>query len=411
MTTHVLTGATGFVGSHLLADLLSNDPTSTVYALARGDSQHPAAERVQAALDVAGYDPSDGRGPTVPSDSRGPTVPSDSRGPTVPSDSRGPTVPSDGRGPIVVESELTEPLCGVTPDSLPPGDGPLVFWHLAASLQWRRGQREQVFRTNVDGTRHALELAKSLGADLFVYMSTAYTCGSVQGDIAEELHRPASFSNVYEESKCAAEHLVAGFEGPRTLILRPSVIVGSSHDYRPSGSYTGLYGYLSELRRFKEMLGDSDEAVRYPADRSTRVSFIPVDHVVEDSRAIVAAELAAPRQDIYHVSGRSEAAVGEVTDYMLKLLGLQDRLFIIDEDFDDPSTFERFFAKRIDFFSDYLRREKRFIRNHGPERSVPLHELMKFIDAEDEALSAEARPARRAAPEPDQLARPHGAAV
>jgi hypothetical protein len=103
---------------------------------------------------------------------------------------------------------------------------------------------------------------------------------------------------------------------------------------------------------------------------------------VEDFLAIVAAELARPNKSIYHVSGRSEAACGDITDYMLKLLGLQDRLFIINESFEDPSTFERFFAKRIDFFSEYLRREKRFIRTVGPERSVPLHELMKFIDAE-----------------------------
>ncbi|GGQ55334.1 SDR family oxidoreductase [Couchioplanes azureus] len=375
MTDHILTGATGFVGSHLLADLLSDDPAGAVYALARGDSRAPAADRVAAALRVAGHER-----------------------------------PADRHRMTVVEAELTEPLCGVAPAALPRGDGPLVFWHLAASLQWRRGQREQVFRTNVDGTRHALELAAGVGADLFVYMSTAYTCGSVHGDIAEELHQPPAFSNVYEESKCAAEHLVAGFEGPRSLILRPSVIVGSSRTYTPSGSYTGLYGYLSELRKFKEMLGDSDESVRYPADRSTRISFIPVDHVVADSRAIVADELAAPRQSIYHVSGQSESAVGEITDYMLKLLGLQDRLFIIDEEFDDPSTFERFFAKRIDFFSDYLRREKRFARSRGPERSVSLHELMKFIDAEDQALSTEARPARRT-PDPGHLSPVPGAAV
>jgi nucleoside-diphosphate-sugar epimerase len=347
MTDHILTGATGFVGSHLLADLLSDDTTGSVHALARGNSQRPAAERVDAALEVAGYDPTHGR-----------------------------------RRLTVVESELTDALCGVVPGSIPRGDGPLVFWHLAASLQWRRGRREQVFQTNVNGTRQALELAAGVGADLFVYMSTAFTCGGLHGDVPEALHQPPGFSNVYEESKSAAEHLVAEFEGPRNLILRPSVIVGTSKDYRPSGSYTGLYGYLSELRKFKEMLGDSDESVRFTADRSTRISFIPVDHVVEDSRAIVAAELTTPRQSIYHVSGRSESAVGEFTDYMLQLLGLQDRLFIVNETFEDPSTLERFFAKRIEFFSDYLRREKRFIRNVGPERSVPMHELTRFIDAE-----------------------------
>ncbi|GAA2425332.1 SDR family oxidoreductase [Streptomyces macrosporus] len=347
MTDHILTGATGFVGSHLLADLLSDDTTGSVYALARGNSRHSAVERVHKALEVAGHD-----------------------------------LAHDRRRMTVVESELTEPLCGVAPGSTPRGDGPLVFWHLAASLQWRRGLRERVFRTNVDGTRHALELAASLGADLFVYVSTAYTCGTLHGDVPEALHRPPAFSNVYEESKNAAEHLVAEFGGPRSLILRPSVVVGTSHDHRPSGSYTGLYGYLSELRKFREMLGDSDESVRFTADRSTRISFIPVDHVVEDSRAIVEAELTTPRRSIYHVSARSESAVGEFTDYMLKLLGLEDRLFIVDDAFEDPSTLERFFAKRIEFFADYLRREKRFVRSVGPERSLPFHELTRFIDAE-----------------------------
>lgn len=377
MTNHILTGATGFVGSHLLADLLSDDAAGSVHALARGNSRGTPAERVRAALASAGHE-----------------------------------LPQDQHRLAVVDSQLSEPLCGVAPDSIPHGEGPLVFWHLAASLQWRRGQREQVFRTNVDGTRHALELAASLGADLFVYVSTAYTCGTLHGDMQPELHEPVAFSNVYEESKCAAEHVVSGFEELRTLILRPSVIVGTSHDHRPSGSYTGLYGYLSELRKFKDMLGDSDESVRYTADRSTRISFIPVDHVVQDSRAIVTAELATPRQSIYHVSGRSECAVGDITDYMLDLLGLRDRLFIIDDAFEDPSTFERFFAKRIEFFSEYLRREKRFVRDAGAERVVPFDELKKFIDAEN-TLTTEAQPARRTTREtgPDGDLVPQGAAV
>jgi nucleoside-diphosphate-sugar epimerase len=357
MTDHILTGATGFVGSHLLADLLSDDTTGSVYALARGDSRRSAADRVHAALKVAGHD----------------------------------VAHDDGRPMTVVQSELTEPLCEVAAGATPRGAGPRVFWHLAASLQWRRGQREQIFQTNVDGTRHALELAANLDVDLFVYMSTAYTCGAVHGDVPEELHRPPAFSNIYEESKCAAEHVVAEFERPRTLILRPSVVVGSSKDYRASGSYTGLYGYLSELRKFKKMLGDSEESVRVAADRSTRISFIPVDHVVADSRAIVAAELTRPRQDIYHVSGRSESAVGDITDYMLQLLGIEDRLFFVDDALEAPSTLERLFARRIEFFSEYLRREKRFIRNVGPQRSVPLHELARFIDAECASMESEPR--------------------
>ncbi|MGW1837037.1 SDR family oxidoreductase [Streptomyces sp. NPDC002067] len=347
MTDHVLTGTTGFVGSHLLSDLLSDDTTGSVYALARGTAERSAAERVHAALAVAGHRSADGQRPLT-----------------------------------VVESELTEPLCGVAAAAVPRGDGPLVFWHIAASLQWQQEKRASVFETNVEGTRHALELAKSLGADLFVYVSTAYTCGTLHGDLPEALHRPPAFNNAYEESKCAAEHLVAGSEGLRTLILRPSVVMGTSHDHRPSGSYTGLYGYLTTLRRFQSELDGSGGPVRFAADRDTTISFIPVDHLVEDFRAIVGAEMAAPRRSVYHVSGRTESTVGELTDYMLKILGMDGQILLVDETLEDLSPLELSLAKRLEFFSGYLRAEKRFIRSQEPERSTPFHELTRFIDAE-----------------------------
>jgi nucleoside-diphosphate-sugar epimerase len=344
---HFVTGGTGFVGSHLLADLITDAAADRLFALARGDADGTAAERVGAALKVAVGDPA-----------------------------------FEQDRVTVVDGELTLPLCGVDPATVEHSDAPLVFWHLAASLQWRRGQREQVFKTNVQGTRNALELARSLGADLFVYVSTAYTCGSLFGDIPEELHRPVGFNNVYEESKCAAEHLVADFDGMRTVILRPSVVVGTTQGYRASGSYTGLYGYLSELRRFKELLGDSDLSVRVTADRHIRISFISVDHVVEDARAIVAAELTDPRQSVYHVSGGCESAAGDIFDYMLELLGLQGRLHLVNDDLHDATTIEKFFEKRIAFFSDYVRREKRFAKATGPDRAMSLSDIRKFIDAE-----------------------------
>jgi nucleoside-diphosphate-sugar epimerase len=346
MTRHIVTGATGFIGGHLLADLLSDPDSTTVYALTRGRSRLTAAERVRENLTASGGTDA---GDTLE----------------------------------VLDADLGDELCGVTPESISREDGPLIFWHLAASLQWRRGQREAIFRTNVEGTRHALELAKAAGADLFVYMSTAYTCGTSAGDLAEELHRPPSFNNAYEESKCATEHLVAGFEGVRTLILRPSVVVGTSTDYQPSGSYTGLYGYLSELRRFKDMLGDSDEVVRFSCDRDTRISFIAVDHVVSDARKIVSAELAEPTRSIHHLSGRCEVTVGDICDYMLKLLDLQDRLVLMADEVDEPSVLERMFDKRVEFFSDYMRNEKRFIRSTGLERTLLKSEIFKYIDGEN----------------------------
>ncbi|MCV7225260.1 SDR family oxidoreductase [Mycolicibacterium komossense] len=345
---HIVTGATGFVGSHLLADLLSDPDTAEVYALCRPTEELSARQRLLDAIAGANRDLPVGAVERL----------------------------------VVLEADVTRPLCGVSPERITRGGDSCVFWHLGASLQWRKGRRDETFDTNVAGTRHALELADRAAADLFVYVSTAYTCGSLGGDIPEALHRPASFNNAYEESKCAAEHLVAGFGGPRSLILRPSIIVGSSTDYSASGSYTGLYGYISELRRFNEMIGDSTDTVRLSTNRDTRLSFIAVDHVVQDMRSIVLAELKAPQQTVYHVTGESECYVGEILDYMLKLFGLQDRILTDAETIQDPTPLERFFEKRVEFFVQYTRTEKRFVRSTSPGRSVLINELAKYIDAE-----------------------------
>lgn len=352
MYEHLLTGGTGFVGSHLLASLLADETQGHVYAFARGSKDETATDRVQAAVDLAGFGDAVRRSERL----------------------------------SVVDFELTEPTCAVDVAAIPPNGGPRIFWHLAASLQWRAGARKSVFKTNLDGTQNALDLAKQLGADLFVYVSTAYTCGRQGGEIPEQLHEPEGFSNVYEESKAAAEQLVANTDGMRTLILRPSVVVGTSQNYEASGSYTGLYGYLKELRKFSRMLGDSDETARISGVGSTRISFIPVDHVVEDARRAVEKELQRPDKSVYHLTGDSESSMGDILDYMLGLLGIEGRLWFVDGEIEQPSTLERLMARRMEFFAEYTNREKRFVRSLERDRVVPFSELRKFIDSEQKVL-------------------------
>lgn len=354
MTQHIITGATGFVGSHLTANLLRRHDAAGVCTLARGLGGRTAAQRVADALHGLG----DGQALT----------------------------------PHVVEADLAAPLCAVAPGGLRQRQSPLVFWHLAASLRWKRGERAEIMKTNVEGTRNALELAVAAGADMFVHVSTAYTCGALTGDISEELHSPHGFHNSYEESKSAAEHLVANYPGLPTVILRPSVVVGSSTDYSPSGSYTGLYGYLSELRRFKATLGDSHEQVRFAADRHARISFIPVDHVVADMQTAVDQELMQPTRAIYHVTGSSCTSVGDITDYMFDLLGLTDQLRLVPGPLDDPTPLERFFARRIEFFSHYIRGERRFNRALAPLRQTWFSDIKQYIDSENDLFRTAALP-------------------
>lgn len=346
---HFVTGAAGFMGGNLLAELLGANPENRIHALARSSEQSTARDRVVCTLDSRDC--------------------------------------ADAARVAVFDGDITQHDCGLTDSDIERasrGDNPLVFWHLAASLRWERGQRDSIFETNVAGTENAIALAKRLGADLFVYVSTAYTCGSLEGDIAERAHQPPRFNNAYEESKHAAErHVLAQTNGaPRTLILRPSIIVGSSITYEASGSYTGLYGFITELLRYKKMMGESEEVVRLAAKPEAVLSMIPIDKVVEDSLAIVAEELRCPRQNIYHVTADTGPTVAEQGDYLFDKLGLEKHIELVDGAISDPTPLELFFNRRMEFFSGYLRSTKRFARTLDVARGVTLDQVKRLIDSE-----------------------------
>ena len=51
------------------------------------------------------------------------------------------------------------------------------LWHVAASLNYESRFAEEIFSTNVEGTKQVLKLARVLDVDYFNYFSTAYVAG------------------------------------------------------------------------------------------------------------------------------------------------------------------------------------------------------------------------------------------
>jgi len=89
---------------------------------------------------------------------------------------------------------------------------------------------EELRETNVQGTRHLLDLAKMIDLDgrlwRFSQISTAYVCGRAQGEISED-DLGSDFSNDYERSKAEGESLVRGSGLPFT-VFRPVMVVGET---------------------------------------------------------------------------------------------------------------------------------------------------------------------------------------
>ncbi len=171
-------------------------------------------------------------------------------------------VPVDGIE--VVAGDVTQPLLGLEPRGFD------LLIHCAASLEFD-ASKEELALVNVDGTRNAAHFAKTAGAGL-LHVSTAYVCGTREGEIAEgPVPAGTRFTNNYEESKALAERVVAD-SGVPFVIARPSVVLGDSA--------TGAIREFPSLCNAFRLLARGKIGT-FPAKSGATIDFVPICHVAE----------------------------------------------------------------------------------------------------------------------------------
>lgn len=201
----LVTGATGFVGKHLVDRLLARG--EAVRCLVRATS----LARFEAL--VAGRW------------------------------NRGPE-----RTPTAVTGDLSEPMCGLDPADLA---GVTHLFHVAA-LYDLKAHADACEAANVAGTEHVLQLCEALGATLH-HVSTIAVAGSFEGTFTEEmLDEGQSHGHPYPQSKFEAEQLVRSSAVPHR-IYRPGAVVGSTVD-GAADKADGLYMLFPLIRRLRGAL-------------------------------------------------------------------------------------------------------------------------------------------------------------
>ena len=249
----LLTGATGMLGRYLLRDLLAAGCHVTV--LARDSRKAKAADRIGEIVQFS-------------------------------SESLGHRLPE----PTVVAGDIREENLGITVADrrwLAVSCDAVV--HAAASLSFLETADGEPQATNVGGTRHLLDLCRRVGLKEMHFISTAFVCGQVSGNVLEDaVNREPRFHNTYERSKHQAEQLLREATDVRLTVYRPSVIVGDSRTGY-SSSFTGIYRFLEFAAKLSMPVPSAEGTklrlpVRMPLTGDEPRNLVPVDWV---SQAIV----------------------------------------------------------------------------------------------------------------------------
>jgi long-chain acyl-CoA synthetase len=268
----LLTGATGFLGTELLARYLQ-ETDREIFAIVRADDDAHARRRIDETLESAF-----GR-------------------------------PGLFRGRVrALAGDMTQPGLGLDPavaHDVARSVDEIVHGAAAVSFDL---DLEQARAINVRGTREMLELAtlchRHGGLRRFTYISTAYVAGLHKGRFGEDdLDVGQRFRNAYERSKFESEHLVrAAGDALAVTVVRPSIIVGDSRTGW-TASFNVLYWPTRALARGAFPV--------LPARRRSPVDVVSVDYVADAVRALGAMPEAAGHT--FHLtSARDATTIGEL---------------------------------------------------------------------------------------------------
>lgn len=183
-------------------------------------------------------------------------------------------------------------------DTILKREGVTEIIHSAGCVEYF--DRKRLQEGNIDLSQAMVDLAGRLEMQRFVFVSTAYSSGYVDGPIPEAIHpEPESDPTLYTETKRQAERIVAMGQVPH-LIVRPSAVMGDSRTGRYSGPIYGLYQLWWSNERF--LCDRYRPVLHFVAPR------IPVGIVHQDAfqAGFLAAYHNLPDNSIIHLTSRME---------------------------------------------------------------------------------------------------------
>src|SRR5882672_4600830 len=230
---YFVTGATGFVGSYLVANLVKRN--APVYALVRKGS----LERLANLREAWGV---------------------------------------DEKRVVAVVGDLAKPNLGIAPADLRKLKGKIDhLFHLAALYDLQAPAEAQQL-ANVDGTRHAVGFAAAVGVGCFHHVSSIAAAGLYEGVFREDMFEEAEeLDHPYFRTKHDAEGVVRRECKGAFRIYRPGFVVGDSKTGRID-KIDGPYYFFKAIQKMREILPPWMPTIGIEGGR---INIVPVDFVAD----------------------------------------------------------------------------------------------------------------------------------
>ena len=219
----------------------------------------------------------------------------------------------NGKRVVAIVGDLAKPKLGVSAADLARLKGKVEhFFHLAAIYDLSADAESQE-KANVDGTRHAVQLAEAIEAGCFHHVSSIAAAGLYDGvfredmfDEAEELDHP------YFRTKHESEGIVRKECKRPWRVYRPAIVVGHSKTGEMD-KIDGPYYFFKLIQKMRKALPQWMPTVGIEGGR---INIVPVDFVVD------AMDHIAHRKGLdggcFHLTDPEPRRVGEILNLFAK---------------------------------------------------------------------------------------------
>ena len=214
---------------------------------------------------------------------------------------------------IAIFGDLAKPMLGVTDAEIAKLTGKVRhFFHLAAVYDLAASPESQEL-ANIDGTRHAVELAQRLQVGCFHHVSSIAAAGLYDGTFREDMFEEAEeLEHPYFRTKHLSEGIVRKECKRPWRVYRPGMVAGHSKTGYID-KIDGPYYFFKLIQKMRKMLPIWVPTIGIEGGR---INIVPVDFVA-DALDYLAHKKGLDRK-CFHLTDPAPHRIGEVLNIFAK---------------------------------------------------------------------------------------------